>query len=102
MFGLYTSRLGEKGAKEGAGKFDKSKIVCMKKYIADQAFTNAIKDHDLKSAAAAIKFAALERNSILIGVLTPDCTDTTSFVNPEIASIISHQVCVCLCTVKKY
>lgn len=63
----------------------------MRHYVADQAFKNAMKAGDINGAAAAIKFAALERNTPLVGVKSPQCTDTAS-MSPEIASIISHQV----------
>lgn len=89
---LNTHRLGDKAAKQGAGKFDKE-MCCMQKFIADQAFKTAMKDRNIDGAAAAIKFAGLERNTLGIGVKSLECTDTAS-MSPEIASIIHHQVCI--------
>lgn len=65
----------------------------MQKFIADQAFKTAMKDRNIDGAAAAIKFAGLERNTLGIGVKSLECTDTAS-MSPEIASIIHHQVCI--------
>ncbi|KAH9822997.1 hypothetical protein DFH28DRAFT_1092002 [Melampsora americana] len=83
------SFLGDKGAAEGAGKFDKSKLHCMKKFIADTAFSVAKSEKDLRGMTASIIFASLERNTPCVGCVGKDCTD--KFTNPEINRVLLHQ-----------
>lgn len=83
------SFLGNKGAAAGAGKFDHSNLHCMKKFIADTAFSVAKKDKDLRGMTASIIFASLERNTPCVGCAGKDCTDKMK--NPEINRIIMHQ-----------
>lgn len=80
------------GAVKGAGKFPKDKIFCLKKYIADQAFKNAMWKGRFDLADAAIKFSALERNTPA-GVASRECfPGDWNFMNPLIANMPSIQV----------
>ncbi|EGG11921.1 uncharacterized protein MELLADRAFT_101720 [Melampsora larici-populina 98AG31] len=83
------SFLGDKSATEGAGKFDKTKLHCMKKFIADTAFSVAKKADDKRGMTASIIVASLERNAPCVGCVGKDCTD--KFTNPEITRVIMHQ-----------
>ncbi|CAH7665796.1 hypothetical protein PPACK8108_LOCUS83 [Phakopsora pachyrhizi] len=65
-------------------------LECFKKLVADQAFTNAKKDGDIKGQEAAIIFASLERNTQRVGQASKACTAIKA-KNPEIERLIQHQ-----------
>ncbi|KAH0426612.1 hypothetical protein CcaCcLH18_10216 [Colletotrichum camelliae] len=83
VFGL----LGDGAAKAGAGQV--TNLACLHQETADQAFTNAKAEKDIRGMSGALVYASLERNTAGIGVASAACTDTA--VNPEIAAIKAHQ-----------
>ncbi|KAI8302622.1 hypothetical protein K4K61_007814 [Colletotrichum sp. SAR11_59] len=83
VFGL----LGDDAAKFGAGQV--TNLACLHQETADQAFTNAKAEKDIRGMSGALVYASLERNTAGIGVASAACTDTA--VNPEIAAIKAHQ-----------
>ncbi|KAJ0383018.1 hypothetical protein COL922a_011359 [Colletotrichum nupharicola] len=83
VFGL----LGDGAAKVGAGQV--TNLACLHQETADQAFTNAKAEKDIRGMSGALVYASLERNTAGIGVASAACTDTA--VNPEIAAIKAHQ-----------
>ncbi|KAI8461601.1 hypothetical protein BY996DRAFT_6408554 [Phakopsora pachyrhizi] len=84
------SLLGDDAAAKGAGNLDQKHLECFKKLVADQAFTNAKKDGDIKGQEAAIIFASLERNTQRVGQASKACTAIKA-KNPEIERLIQHQ-----------
>ncbi|MBW0504219.1 hypothetical protein O181_043934 [Austropuccinia psidii MF-1] len=89
MHPIY-SLLGEKGASEGMGMFDKKNFDCFQKSIADQAFTNAKVNNDLAGQQSAIIFASLEKNTPGVGLASAPCKSLT-MKNKEIERLIQHQ-----------
>jgi hypothetical protein len=83
VFGL----LGNAAAAEGAPNVQN--LDCLQQIIADQAFTNAKAAGDLEGQIAAIRYRALERNTLQVGLASVLCNETA--VNPEIAAIQQHQ-----------
>ncbi|KAL1843066.1 hypothetical protein VTJ49DRAFT_3201 [Mycothermus thermophilus] len=83
VFGL----LGNAAAAEGAPNVQN--LDCLQQIIADQAFTNAKAAGDLDGMISAIRYRALEKNTLQVGLASPLCNETA--VNPEIASIQQHQ-----------
>jgi hypothetical protein len=60
---------------------------------ADQAFTNAKAAGDVDGQVAALIYRTLERNTGKVGLASVLCTSFTP-VNPEIAALSQHQVCI--------
>lgn len=83
VFGL----LGDKAAAAGAGTI--TNLACLHQATADQAFTNAKAAGNISGQADALNYAALERNTGSVGLLSAACTDTA--VNPEIQAVQQHQ-----------
>jgi len=83
VFGL----LGDKAAAAGAGTI--TNLECLHQATADQAFTNAKAAANISGMADALNYAALERNTGSVGLLSAACTDAA--VNPEIQAVQQHQ-----------
>jgi hypothetical protein len=80
--------LGAAAAQQGLGKL--TDTDCLQQATADQAFTNAKADNDVKGMVDALIYRSLERNSASVGATTKPCTSIKA-VNPEIAAIQQHQ-----------
>lgn len=65
---------------------------CLHQATADQAFTNAKAAGDVDGMTGALIYAALERNTGKVGLVSVECTAIEA-KNPEIAAISQHQVC---------
>ncbi|KAK2000980.1 hypothetical protein LX36DRAFT_629576 [Colletotrichum falcatum] len=84
VFGL----LGDAAAAKGAGQV--TNLACLQQATADQAFTNAKADNDIRGMSAALVYQAIERNTAGVGKTSAACTDKA--VNPEIAALVNkHQ-----------
>lgn len=83
VFGM----LGNAAAAEGAG--DVTNLDCLKQETADQAFTNAKAEADLRGMAGALLMQAIERNTASVGVESVLCDEPAQ--NAEIGALTQHQ-----------